>query len=266
MTQKISIGCDATSRTSSDGGLLGNEPGLDGHNKFEGDTSLTRDDYFLADGDNFSFNGTLFAEMYATANRTSNGLFDRNAIANYRSMRYDESLMTNPNFYFGPKSLLLYGAASFVYEVMPKGGPAGEPDIDTISTFFGAVDNGDGTYSHVPERIPDNWSNRATAYGLIEIGQEIIYQYSAFPKLLGGNAGVCNFDAFGTFGIIAEGMIPSNATAADIVCLLYQLSTENIPTAIEGPLDMSLAAIDYAITQLNPIFANYGCQLKINQK
>jgi unspecific peroxygenase len=32
LTGKLSIGCDATSRTSSTGGLLGREPGLNGHN------------------------------------------------------------------------------------------------------------------------------------------------------------------------------------------------------------------------------------------
>ena len=60
VTEKLSIGCDATTRTSFSPALTGSEPGLDGHNKFEADTSLTRDDYFLGDGDNFSFNGTLF--------------------------------------------------------------------------------------------------------------------------------------------------------------------------------------------------------------
>lgn len=135
VTTKISIGCDATSRTAADGGLLlGPEPGLDAHNKFEADTSLTRNDYFLADGDNFSFNGSLFAQMYNTAKETSNGNFDRATIAKYRSDRYDESLNTNPNFYFGPKSLLLYGAASFVYENFPVFGGDGIPDIDTISS------------------------------------------------------------------------------------------------------------------------------------
>lgn len=44
VTGKVSIGCDATTRTASPG--LGPELGLDGHNKFEGDTSLTRNDYF----------------------------------------------------------------------------------------------------------------------------------------------------------------------------------------------------------------------------
>lgn len=54
VTEKLSIGCDA------DPTLTGSEPGLDGHNKFESDTSLTRNDFFLADGDSLSFNGTLF--------------------------------------------------------------------------------------------------------------------------------------------------------------------------------------------------------------
>jgi len=42
VTEKLSIGCDATTRTSFNPALTGSEPGLDGHNKFEADTSLTR--------------------------------------------------------------------------------------------------------------------------------------------------------------------------------------------------------------------------------
>lgn len=58
-TEKLSIGCDATNRTSVNPVLTGSEPGLDGHNKFEADSSLTRNDYFTAGGDNFDFNGTV---------------------------------------------------------------------------------------------------------------------------------------------------------------------------------------------------------------
>ncbi|ESZ96613.1 hypothetical protein SBOR_2980 [Sclerotinia borealis F-4128] len=60
ITKKLSIGCDTTTNIGLTSPDLGSQPGLDGHNKFESDTSLTRDDYFLADGDKFSFNGTLF--------------------------------------------------------------------------------------------------------------------------------------------------------------------------------------------------------------
>jgi hypothetical protein len=74
--------------------LLGRQPGLNGHNKFESDTSLTRNDYFLANGDNYDFNGTLFAEMKSYADSISGGKFDRNSIAAYRSKRYDESVQS----------------------------------------------------------------------------------------------------------------------------------------------------------------------------
>ena len=47
VTQKLSIGCDATGRTSFNRVLTGSQPGLVGHNKFEGDTSLTRYAYTL---------------------------------------------------------------------------------------------------------------------------------------------------------------------------------------------------------------------------
>ena len=172
LTEKLSIGCDATSRTSATGSLLGDELGLDGHNKFEGDTSLTRDDYFLGNGDDFSFNGTLFEEMRSTCN----DLFNRDNLALYRFQRYGESKATNPNFYFGPKSLLLFGAASFLYELFPSLGPQGTPDLPTISSFFGAESDGNGGWTHVPEQIPANWYNRVSPYSLMEVSSEIFAQ------------------------------------------------------------------------------------------
>ncbi|KAK7193860.1 Cloroperoxidase [Paraphaeosphaeria sporulosa] len=266
VTTKLSIGCDATERTSIDPtGTLGREPGLNAHNKFEGDTSLTRRDYFLNNGDAFTFQGDMFADMYRVANGTSNGLFDRDTIAVYRSQRYDESLAENPNFYFGPKALLLYGAASFIYEVFPIFGPEGDANIDMISTFYGAVPNSAGSYDHVPERIPENWSNRRTAYGLLEIGEEIRYQFSYAPKLFGGNVGAGNFLALNTtFGIIENGTIPGDATAADFTCLLYQLATDNVPGTVGNEAALPLDVLAWVLTQLNPVFGNLGCPLKLS--
>ena len=42
------------------------------------------------------------------------GNFSRNQLALYRYGRWLESRNDNPNFYFGPKSLLLFGASSFL--------------------------------------------------------------------------------------------------------------------------------------------------------
>jgi hypothetical protein len=89
--------------------------------KFEADTSLTRNDYFLANGDDYTFNETLFGMMQATCK----GNFNRNNLALYRSQRYAQSKADSGNFYFGPKSLLLYGAASFPLRTIPLLWPRG---------------------------------------------------------------------------------------------------------------------------------------------
>jgi len=92
ITRKLSIGCDATTRTSWNPAITGSEPGLDGHNKMEQDASLTRNDYFVAGGDNFSFNTTLF-KQFAEA---TGGLFDRDGVADWQYVRYLDSRENNP--------------------------------------------------------------------------------------------------------------------------------------------------------------------------
>lgn len=260
VTTKLSIGCDATSRTSSTG-PLGDEVGLDGHNKFEGDTSLTRDDFFLGNGDDFDFNGTLFENMRSTCN----DLFNRDNLALYRYQRYQQSRATNPNMYFGPKSLLLFGAASFLYELFPSLGPAGTPDLPTISSFFGAVDDGNGGWDHVPERIPENWFNRVAPYSLLDVANEIRAQYMEYPVLFGGNIGVNNFDALGEFSYIQNGMLPNETTVDEVACLLYQFMTESVPSSLSGVLELPEEVVEWAAGKLNSVFENSGCPLHVTK-
>ena len=92
ITRKLSIGCDATTRTSFSPVLTGSQPGLVGHNKFEADASLTRQDYFTNGGDNFNFNTSLWEKMTAS----TGGLYDLNGLAKYRYERYVESRTENP--------------------------------------------------------------------------------------------------------------------------------------------------------------------------
>lgn len=266
VTGKLSIGCDATSRTATLGGVLGNQPGLNGHNKFEGDSSLTRNDYFTHNGNDYSFNGTLFGRMKDTADRVSNGNFDRNTLAAYRSQRYDESVQENPNFFFGPLALLLYGASSFLYELFPSFGNEGTPDLKTISSFFGTSQDSNGKWVSGPERIPDNWYNRRAPYTNNDVTNEILAQYVQYPKLFGGNVGTNNFDALSTpFGIIVDGKLPSAATAGDLLCLLYQLGTQPVPSSLSIVTDIPLSILNWSIGKLNPVFKNAGCALRPDQ-
>ncbi|KAF7870424.1 hypothetical protein EAF04_004169 [Stromatinia cepivora] len=259
VTEKLSIGCDATSRTSYSPALTGSEPGLDGHNKFESDTSLTRNDYFLADGDNYSFNGTLFGMM----TETTGGNYDRDGLALYRSQRYQQSLRDNPNFYFGPLTLLLFGASSFLYELMPSGTKNYAPDYETISTFFGAVKNADGSYSfNGGEKIPDNWTNRVTPYTTVDVTVEILAQYLQYPVLFGGATGNGGFDVL-NFGFIKNGTLIATPGSTETSCLLYQLATQSIPSSLNGIITPTINTLAFVLKKLNPLFGNLGCPIAL---
>ncbi|KAL8838635.1 MAG: hypothetical protein Q9170_002081 [Blastenia crenularia] len=257
VTGKLSLGCDATSRTSITGSLLGNELGLDGHNKFESDTSLSRNDYFLASGDDYTFNSTLFKMMQ----NTCQGNFNRDNLAKYRYQRYQQSKADNTNFYFGPKALLLYGAASFLYELFPSFGNAGTPDLATMGSFFGAETDGSGGYKfNNKEQIPPNWYNRKTPYKIPDVATEIVAQYLEHPVLFGGNVGKDNFDAL-NYGSIKNGNLA--ATQQNVLCLLYQFATDNVPSSLSGVLELPLQVVTWAAGKLNPVFKNSGCPLKV---
>lgn len=260
VTEKLSIGCDATSRTSFSPALTGSEPGLDGHNKFEADTSLTRNDYFTHNGDNYNFNGTLFGYMQDTCQ----GNFNLENLALYRKQRYDQSLAENSNFFFGPLSLLLFGAASFLYELMPSSANGLKPDLPTISSFFGAEQAADGSwFFNNKEKIPDNWYNRVDPYSNNDVTNQIVEMYLLHPVMFGAATGPGSFNALPKFGAINEGYISSGISATDTSCLLYQLATGNIPSYANGVLTPTVNALSFIATKVSPSFANLGCPIAL---
>jgi hypothetical protein len=260
ITGKLSIACDATSRTGALSGLdvLGRQPGLNSHSRFEADASLTRNDYFTNNGDNYSFNGTLFARMKEVADRVSNGNFDQKTMAAYRSQRYDESLAENANFFWGPLAILLYGAASFVYELFAPYGPEGQATLASTSAFFGATQDSNGIWQHIPERIPDNWHNRRSPYTVALGVDQINAQFLPHPKLFGGNVGQNNFNTI-DFGAIQNGNLPE--TSGDVLCLLYQVATSQVPNTLTSLLTLPLNLVKWSAGKLNPVFENAGCAL-----
>ena len=243
VTEKLSIGCDATTRTSVSPALTGSEPGLDGHNKFEADTSLTRNDFFTHGGDNFSFNRTLFDMM----TQTTGGNYNRENLSKYRLQRYDQSRAENPNFFFGPLSLLLFGAASFLYELMPSGTHGYAPDYSTIASFF------------IDEKLPENWTNRVTPYTNNDVTREILAMYLENPVLFGGNTDDGKFLAV-NFGAIKDGKIDAGLDAKDTSCLLYQLATGPVPSYLNGVITPTVDALAFAVKKLGVAgFDNLGC-------
>lgn len=194
---------------------------------------------------------------------TCQGNFNRENLSKYRLQRYQQSQAENPNFYFGPLTLLLYGASSFLYELMPSGTHDYAPDLDTISTFFGAEKNSDGTYSfNGGERIPDNWTNRKTPYSNMDVTSEILAQYLLNPVLFGGNTADGSFDTI-NFGAIKDGKLEVGVSGNDTACLLYQLATQSVPSYLNGLLTPTVDALNFVASKVAPDYENLGCPLAL---
>ena len=195
--------------------------------------------------------------------KTAKGTFDRNHMALYMAQRYNQSRADNGNFYFGPKSLLLYGAASFLYELFPSVGNLGDPTLKIQKSFFGAKVQPDGTYTfNNAESIPKEWYTRLLPYTLIDVATEIVAMYSQYPVLFGGNIGTNNFNAMGNFGnVIKDGKLSLDTT--DVICFLYQIATDNVPSSLSGPLQLPQQVVKWAAKKLNPVFATFTCPLKL---
>ncbi len=76
---------------------------------------------------------------------------------------------------------------------MPSGTHGYAPDLATISSFFGAEKQSDGTWGFVHEKIPPNWTNRVSPYSGTDVNQQIVTMYLENPVLFGGNTAAGHF-------------------------------------------------------------------------
>ncbi|RCI09490.1 hypothetical protein L249_3968 [Ophiocordyceps polyrhachis-furcata BCC 54312] len=125
--------------------------------------------------------------------------YDISTLTEFRSQRWDESVATNPNFFYGPfaGNIAQRAAYIFIYRFMSNHSadfPQGYLDGDVLKSFFG-VEGQSGNFSHSPghERIPDDWYRRAMGDELDFQGLSTDSRYMAdrYPKFnfLGGNRG-----------------------------------------------------------------------------
>ena len=200
--------------------------------------------------------------------KTVGGNFSLPQMVTFMGQRYKQSIAENANFYYGPKVVLLYGAASFLFRLFPNfTGDVGPPTLHFIAGFFGVQQSGTSFVLRSGEEILDDWHNRLTPLTLADVAKDFATMYSMSPVLLGGNAGKVNdFDALGASGTGVVGVEKSllSASANDFICLIYQIATENMPSTLQtklGALPASVAS--FARSNLNPlsVFTTAKCNL-----
>ncbi|TFK18228.1 aromatic peroxygenase precursor [Coprinopsis marcescibilis] len=191
VTDLISIG-EKTTRTGPDPPRPAIVGGLNNHGTFEGDGSLTRGDFF--DGDNHSFNQTLFDQFIEFSNRYGNGFYNLTVAAELRFRRIQQSIATNPTFSMvGLRHITIYGEATFPVNFFVDGrrtgAQAGQLSIPDATSFFRDM------------RFPRGFFRSATAGGAT--GADILF--NAHPIQPGRNVGgVNNFVEDQSLGGILE--------------------------------------------------------------
>ncbi|OCH90910.1 Cloroperoxidase [Obba rivulosa] len=253
VTGKFSIG-GPDSRTSLLGALqniLGVEGGLDYHAGIEGDASATRDDAYF--GDDHTMIPELYAQMKSIA-ANYGGLYTLEAMKDLQQLRHQQSVQTNPTFYFVPlASALDIGAKAFITVFFTNGtyGDGGVPNEESISSFFGAQLLPNGSYQFVPERFPDNWYRRGTPFTLLDGIGQILDFYSTRDIPFGGNAGAVN-----TFEPLD---IPALTNVNGMACFIRDAIQANVPSSVSQPIQVVEQVISSVVSVVDPLFENFGC-------
>ncbi|GIJ85033.1 hypothetical protein Asppvi_003888 [Aspergillus pseudoviridinutans] len=234
------------------GGLLGEPQGLIGsHNFIEADSSNTRDDLYVT-GNNYALNMDKFMEWY---NMSTDGTFSMDLMAERAKIRFEQSIQTNPEFYYGPVTGLIARNAGYMFPGRlfrnhSRENPDGVLTKEIVRSFYGIYgEEGNLTYREGWERIPENWYKTPLDYGLVQLNLDLVDWSLKHPELasIGGNTGTVNSFAGVNLADVTGGVL--NLTTLlegnNLLCLVFEVLKFASPNALAGlyktlavPLDM----------------------------
>jgi hypothetical protein len=266
ISQKMSIGGPDARVGVLNGALnkvLGTPSGISGHGKFnEGDASATREDFYL-NGDNISFKPELFEQMHQQAIAKGDGTYSVDAIKEHFKNRYAASKAANKQFYFNlPSSAVVMGAYYFIPGFLSNGtiGAGGVANEASITSFYGAKptrndawNDSSLTYTHVPERIPEQgWYRRATPMTVVEAVGGILDVYLYAKPAMGGSGADQSW-------VLGPLDIPNNPQA--LSCFLYNAIYANFPSELFSSVVLLQSVINSLSGLLAPGYKALGCSI-----
>ncbi|KAJ5918280.1 hypothetical protein N7454_010655 [Penicillium verhagenii] len=248
------------------GGLLGTPLGLDGsHNFIEADSSNTRDDLYVT-GNNHKLNMDKFMSWY---NMSTNGTFSMDLMAERAKIRFEESIQTNPNFYYGPVTGLIARNAGYIFSGRlfrnhSRENPEGVLTKSIVRNFYGIYgEEGNLTYREGWERIPENWYKTPVDYGLIQLNLDTIDWILQYPELgsIGGNTGTVNSfagvdPADLTGGVLnLAGLLEGN----NLLCFVFEVLKFGSPNALDGIYKTIAEPLEWVTNLLAVPLLNLTC-------
>lgn len=167
-----------------------------------------------------------FETLYDMIPEASGEFFTLDTLIDFAAMRFNDSISTNPYFYYGPVSgtiarntgfcfvanlMANYSSGKpelseyfFFHELLPsklcsvpkKADPSRPRTAhDILKTFYSVTgERGNFIYTKGHERIPSNWAKTPIDYGLVQLNLDIVQFILKYPMFanIGGNLGRVN--------------------------------------------------------------------------
>ncbi|KAF8753305.1 Peroxidase, family 2 [Rhizoctonia solani] len=265
--------------------LLASPQGLSGsHNKYEGDSSPTRWDAYMNNGDGSTMNLTYFKQLY---DRLPEGdpeaNFDYSIITANRVERFKTSVSDCPGLqiadsdYQRDTQLFLWtlqwgnclrGCSRIrnTLDVQPFYRIASRNvESRSLKSFFGVSGNSANlTYQQGYERIPTNWYRRPTNYALSDFRNDLLSAALEHPEFLsiGGNTGKVNSFAGVSLNNLTGGVYNSInlLQGNNLFCFAFQAAQQAVPDVLKGGILGDLVSVLNLLTsKITPILSGLGC-------
>ncbi|PLB40790.1 peroxidase family protein [Aspergillus candidus] len=248
------------------GGLLGEPRGLIGsHNFIESDSSNTRDDLYVT-GNSWTLNMDKFMSWY---NMSTDGTFPMDLMSDRAANRFEETKMTNPNFYYGPVTGLIARNAGYIFPARlfrnhSREEPEGVLTKEHVRNFFAIYGEEDNLeYREGWERIPENWYKTPVDFGLVELNLILIDWLAKHPELasIGGNTGeVDSFTGVDTSDLTGGIFNLTNLLEDNnLLCFVAQVLKFASPNALSGIYKTLAEPLEWVTQKLSVPLLDLTC-------
>ncbi|KAG6811837.1 hypothetical protein H0H92_005634 [Tricholoma furcatifolium] len=234
---KLSIGLNTSLIPPLPGNIDGNlTRGLAAHGRFEGDVSMTRQDYAI--GDNIHFQPDLYAQLLEIVaqygdNSTVTGprsIVNEQSLSLFKLKRFEESQTQNPvlQYHYG-RLLLSYGETGFSLNFFANG-TDGTLSVPTMTSFF------------QNQTFPENWHRRASPGTIDIIGVNTTDVFEMNPVPPGSNA---------PNGSYVRDQGPFSG------CDFYNdLAADNVPAVLLNTTGILKDNVDFLLNAIHNLFAS----------
>ncbi|KAG8678611.1 hypothetical protein FRC09_019698, partial [Ceratobasidium sp. 395] len=161
------------------------------HNKFEFDSSPTRGDAYINNGDATNVQMERFRSLYGLLPEDPASNYDLDVFTCHRKQSYDYSINNNPHYFNPPRGIIVSQTAHCLPPALFSNHSAETPNGvltgDVLKTFFAISGTSENlTYNSGYERIPENWYRREIGndYGIVPLGTDIISMLHNVPEAL----------------------------------------------------------------------------------